>query len=103
MISAGFLTASALVRRRSSHRSNLTEWEMTLAYASALAEARGCLAALAATATSSAGSIRYEQILLHLDDIHHPEGSRADTEYRYPTGSAAPTRDCHRATHRTRR
>lgn len=46
---------------------------MALAYAIALAGARGCLAALADTATSLSESIRYEQLLLHLDAMHYDE------------------------------
>lgn len=47
---------------------------MTLAYAVALADVRGCLAALADTATSFADSVRYEQLLLHLDAINDGDG-----------------------------
>jgi hypothetical protein len=43
---------------------------MLLSHATALTEARSCLAALADTAVSFEASVEYERVLLQLDGIH---------------------------------
>ena len=57
---------------------------LTVAYATALAEARSCLAALADTAASFDESIHFERLLLDLDGMHDD-----DSPALYPAAGQA--------------